>query len=355
MDLETLGWNEFFARQFTEYANGKHIPARVGSENRGIYLLYTAEYGELRGEVTGRLRHMAVRRDELPAVGDWVVVNALPDEGKGLIHIVLPRQSKFSRKVAGLTSEEQILAANIDTVFLVTSLNRDFNLSRVERYLIMAWESGASPVILLNKADLGPDPTPYLRDLEKVALGVPVIVTSCHTGEGLAELELYLAKGKTVALLGSSGVGKSTLVNHLFGEDVLETQATRADDDRGRHTTTTRELLLLPSGGLIIDTPGMRELQLWSEEDGLGGTFEDIETLAQGCRFRDCQHTGEPGCAVGSAIEEGRLDARRLENYHKLQRELAYEAARQMYKASVIERNRGKQIAQFTRARKKLL
>lgn len=353
MDLDTLGWNDFFASRFLEYTNGKHIPARVGSENRGLYLLYTAEYGELRGEVTGRLRHMAVSRDELPAVGDWVVVKALPDEGKGLIGTVLPRQSKFSRKVAGLTSEEQIVAANIDTVFLVTSLNRDFNVSRMERYLIMAWDSGANPVIVLNKADLCSDPTPYLEELEKVAVGVPAIVVSCCTEDGLSELEPYLIKGKTVALLGSSGVGKSTLVNRLFGQDIMETQGVRTDDDRGRHTTTTRELLVLPGRGMIIDTPGMRELQLWSEEDGLGGTFEDIEALAQECRFRDCTHSNEPGCAIRSAIANGLLDARRLESYHKLQRELAYQAARQVQKASVIERNRWKQIAKMARSRSK--
>jgi ribosome biogenesis GTPase len=353
LDIDTLGWNDFFASRFAEYSNGQHIPARVGSENRGIYFLYTAEYGEIWGEITGRLRHTAVGRDELPAVGDWVVTNILPDEGKGLIHAVLPRQSKFSRKVAGLTSEEQIVAANIDTVFLVTSLNRDFNLSRMERYLIMTWDSGANPVIVLNKADLCPDPTPYLQGLEKIAAGVPAIVVSCYTEDGLGELEPYLVKGKTVALLGSSGVGKSTLVNRLFGQDVLETQAIRTDDDRGRHTTTTRELLLLPNRGMIIDTPGMREMQLWNEEDRLGDTFEEIETLALDCRFRDCQHTNEPDCAVRAAIEDGRLDARRLESYHKLQRELAYQAARQVQKASVIERNRWKQIAKVARSRGK--
>ncbi|NMB12856.1 MAG: ribosome small subunit-dependent GTPase A, partial [Firmicutes bacterium] len=221
------------------------------------------------------------------------------------------------------------------------------------RYLIMTWESGANPVIVLNKADLCPDPAPYLQELEKVAVGVPTIVVSCYTKDGLGELEPYLVKGKTVALLGSSGVGKSTLVNRLFGRDILATQAIRTDDDRGRHTTTTRELLLLPNRAMIIDTPGMREMQLWSEEDRLGDTFEEIEILALDCRFRDCQHNNEPGCAVRDAIKDGRLDARRLDSYHKLQRELAYQAARQVQKASVIERNRWKQIAKAARSRGK--
>lgn len=347
LSLDSLGWSSFFAEAFSAYQD-EYIPARVASENRGFYLLYT-EFGGIQGEITGRLRHEAEGRGDLPAVGDWVVVEARFGEGKGLIHAILPRQSKFSRKVAGLTSKEQIVAANINTVFLVTALNRDFNMGRMERYLIMAWESGANPVIVLNKADLCPDITVYLEQLEHIALGVPTIATSCVLGDGLDTLWPYLGKGVTVALLGSSGVGKSSLVNCLLGKDVLLTQAVRSGDDRGRHTTTTRHLILLPTGGMVIDTPGMREMQLWGGEDELDDAFRDIESLAQDCRFADCRHAGEPGCAVARAIEGGYLDARRLENYRKLQRELAYLAARQDQKAAAIEKSRWKSLSKATR------
>ena len=348
LSLESLGWSEFFADAFAAYAHGKYIPARVASENRGLYLL-CAESGDLQGEVTGRLRYKAEARGDLPAVGDWVVVEARFEEGRGLIRAILPRQSKFSRKVAGFTSDEQIVAANISTVFLVTALNRDFNVGRMERYLIMTWESGANPVIVLNKADLCPDVTAYLDQLEHIAAGVPMIVTSCTSGDGLDGLKPYLGKGATVALLGSSGVGKSTLVNCLLGEEVLLTQATRAGDDRGRHTTTTRDLILLPTGGMVIDTPGMREMQLWGGEEELDGAFSDIDSLSQDCRFTDCRHAGEPGSAVAQAIEDGHLDARRLESYRKLQRELAYLAARQEQKAAAIEKNRWKSRSKAAR------
>lgn len=321
-ELEPLGWDASFADAFERYAADGLVPGRVAVQHRGAYDVYS-ELGELRVDLAGRLSHEATGAGDLPAVGDWVAVAARPGEHAGTIQAVLPRRTKFSRKVAWSETEEQVLCANIDVVFLVMSLNEDYNIRRLERYLTLAWESGAQPVVVLTKTDLCDDVPRLVLEVESVASGVPVHAISSLTGDGLELVRSHLAPGKTIALLGSSGVGKSTLVNTLAGEELLATKEIR-DDGRGRHTTTHRELIVLPGGGLVVDTPGMRELQLWEASEGLSETFEDIEELTARCRFNDCAHVSEPGCAIRAALEDGTLDAGRWDSYIKLQRELEH-------------------------------
>jgi len=325
-DLASLGWSDALGRAFAPFAAEGLVPARIGAEHQHVYTLLTTE-GERLARVTGRLRHEAGGRADFPAVGDWVAARCPAGEDRATIHAILPRRSRFSRRLAGEKDDEQVVAANVDTVFLVMGLDGDFNPRRLERYLTVAWDSGAEPVVLLNKADLCDERDARRREIE--ALGAPTHLVSARSGLGLDALGAYLRPGRTVALLGSSGVGKSTLVNRLLGEERLRTRDVRSRDDRGRHTTSTRQLLALPGGGLVIDTPGMRELQLWDSAAGLGATFADLEELGASCRFGDCGHGSEPGCAVRAAVEEGRLPRERLESYHKLQRELVALAVRQ--------------------------
>ncbi|MDQ4030456.1 MAG: ribosome small subunit-dependent GTPase A [Actinomycetota bacterium] len=338
MTLEALGWSAFFADAFPP--DDQLIPARVIARHHGPCVLLS-EQGKLGG---------VARDGVLPAVGDWVAARPLPGEHKAAIEAVLPRRSAFARKQAGLRTEEQVVAANVDTVFLVQALGHDFNLRRLERYLVAAWESGADPVIVLTKADLAADVADAVAEAETVALGVPVLALSAATGEGLPQLEPYLVPGRTVALLGSSGVGKSTLVNRLAGREVLATQEIRADG-RGRHTTSHRELVPLPGGALLLDTPGMRELQLWAGEDSLDGAFVDVAELAARCRFADCAHGTEPGCAVRAALGDGRLDPERWDSYRKLQRELRALAIRQDARLQAEAR---KERRRFARSRRKV-
>ncbi|MDZ8188782.1 MAG: ribosome small subunit-dependent GTPase A [Nostoc sp. ChiSLP02] len=342
MNLDFLGWSDFFARSFAPYRQQGFSVGRIAIEYRNSYIVYTQQ-GELTAEVTGKLRHQATQ-GQFPAVGDWVIIQTLEPQKRATIHGILPRKSKFSRKTVGSKTEEQIVAANIDTVFLVCGLDGDFNPRRIERYLVLAWECGANPVIVLNKADLCNSLEESILEVEAVAFGVPILVLSATTHQGLDGLKPYLQPGQTVALLGSSGVGKSTITNQLKGASVQAVQPVRRGDDRGRHTTTNRELILLPSGGLIIDTPGMREIQIWAGDESLQGTFADIESLSAECRFRNCQHNNEPGCAVQQALLEGELDFSRFLSYQKLQKELNYLVRKQDQRAQLAEKERWKKI-----------
>ena len=322
--LTSLGWDAARTTEFTEFAERGLVPGRVAIQHRGAYDVLT-EDGELRCEVPQRLVRDAVTPAELPVVGDWVAVEAT-EPGRGVIHAVLERRTAFSRLAShdpgSHTTHEQVVAANVDVVFVVSSINDDLGSRRLDRYLTLAWESGARPVVLLTKADLVDDPGPAVAEVSSVAVGVPVHAISVRTGAGLDAVLAEMQPGATAALLGSSGVGKSTLVNTLVGEELLATQEVRSDG-QGRHTTTRRELIKLPNGGLVIDTPGMRELQLWLADDGLEEAFDDVTSLFAECRFNDCSHETEPGCAVLAALADGTLTPERWESYRKLERELA--------------------------------
>ena len=345
LTLEDLGWNDFFAAAFAPWAEQGMVPARVMAQ-KGLVQVSTGD-AEYFADMAGRLKHELKGPGGAagdPAVGDWVALRPPIGEGRAVIHAVLPRKSKFSRKIAGHRTEEQVVAANVDTIFLVTGLDGDFNPRRIERYLTAAWDSGAQPVVVLNKLDRCDNPDACLLEVEAVAMGVPVHRVSAKTGENVDELRAYFGPGQTVGFLGSSGVGKSTLINRLLGRDAQRTGEVREGDDRGKHTTTHRELFPAPDGGLLIDTPGLREVQLWEGDQGIESTFPDIEKLAESCRFRDCSHEGEPGCAVEEAARTGELPAERLESYHKLQKEMKQLHIRQDEIARLREKQKTKAI-----------
>ncbi len=348
MNLEDFGWDDGWAALFAAETVPDAIPGRILREYRHRYVIQCAA-GVLDGEVTGTFRHAHPRQEDFPTVGDWVALVPVAGEGKGRIHAVLPRRSAFSRPAPGKTSDIQVMAANVDTVFLVSGLDGDFNLRRIERYLTMAYDSGANPVILLNKCDLEPALEARIGEVEGVAYGVPIHGVSSLSGAGLDSLRSYAKPGKTLVCLGSSGAGKSSLVNALLGNTVMETGDVREDDSRGRHTTTHRELFPLPDGGLIIDTPGIRELQVSGSGENLEAAFGDVEAWLDGCQFRDCTHSGERGCAVEGAIERGELDPKRFEAYQRLQREMAYTERRHSESYHYEERKRGKELGKMIR------
>jgi ribosome biogenesis GTPase / thiamine phosphate phosphatase len=341
--LADLGWTDRLAAAFAPHGAAGLIAARVSLEHTHIYRVLT-EAGEWLARVSGRLRHEAAARAEFPAVGDWVAVDPPRDDGMARVRVVLPRASRFSRRAAGDRTEEQVVAANIDIVFLVVGLDGDFNPRRIERYLLVASDSGATPVVVLNKVDLVSDPGPYLADVRALSPGVAVHAVSCNDPASLAVLRAHLGPGRTGALLGSSGVGKSTIVNRLVGFDLLATRDVRISDSRGRHTSTSRQLVILPEDGILIDTPGMRELQLWETGEAATETFADVAELAGGCRFRDCVHESEPGCAVVSAVAAGQLPAFRLESFRKLRQEQAHQHRQQDARAQLDDKRRSKAL-----------
>jgi ribosome biogenesis GTPase len=345
------GWGD--ARQiedFAPYAARGFLPARVTVQQRGIFTLAT-DFGELEGRLAGRLLHDATAEGH-PVVGDFVAIAARLAEEAATIHAVLPRRTAFTRMAAGGT-DGQIVAANVDVALLVTSINADLNPRRLERYLATAWASGARPVVVLTKADLAADPADAVRGIEDIALGVEVLAVSAATGFGMAALGALLRPGRTAVVVGSSGVGKSTLVNALAGRTLMATGEIREADGRGRHTTTHRELFLLPGGALLLDTPGMRALGLFDAAEGVSAVFDDIEKLAEGCRFRDCAHGAEPGCAIQTALARGALDVARYKSFSKLRRELAHEARKTDPLARVAVQKRWAALSKAQRAAKK--
>jgi ribosome biogenesis GTPase len=318
--IRDLGWDAYFEALWGEGAQDGCVPARVVSQQRGLWRV-VGDFEECWAEPSGKFRKESEAGGDWPAVGDWVSVELRAEKQNALIQHVLTRRSRFVRKVAGKQIAEQVIVANIDVALVVAALDGDFNVRRVERYLAQCWESGARPAIVLNKADACANSAELAGEIEGIAMGAPVFLVSAKTGEGLEALEGSFKKGQTIVLLGSSGVGKSTLVNRLLQEDRQTTHAVRESDSRGRHTTTSRELFVMPGGAMIIDTPGLRELQLWNATEGLTQTFADVDELAAQCRFTDCQHQKEPGCAVQAALASGILDVDRLESWRKLQRE----------------------------------
>lgn len=350
MNLTTLGFNTFFEEQLTKYSLTNQLVGRIILEHKHSYRVLT-EKGELLATVSGNYAYNAVNREAFPAVGDFVVVSKMDGEERAIIHHLLDRKSMFTRKVAGSSMEKQIVATNVDTVFLVMSLNDDFNIRRLERYLVAAWDSGAMPVVVLTKADLCDHPKDYVSQIENIAIGIDIIVVSAIEGRGLESVKKYVQHGQTVALLGSSGAGKSTLVNALLGEDQMKVSEIREDDAKGRHTTTHRELVVASTGGCIIDTPGMRELQLWEQEDSLTSAFEDIEQYALLCRYRDCQHGKEPGCGIREALQTGELAKDRYASYVKLQRELAFLERRAKVQTRILEKKQNKKISKQIKSR----
>ena len=340
MELEDYGYNHHFQAAFEQIDFAGLRPGRVvlasGETHRVV-----AEDGEHRASVSGRLRHEAASAKDLPAVSDWIAFRA------SRIEAVLPRRTQLSRKVAGRRTVEQVVAANVDTVIVVMGLDGDFNPRRLERYLTAVWESGAVPAVLLNKADLEEAVDARRAEIEEIAMGAPVLLSSCVTGlegRGLDEVRSLLRPRETAVLVGSSGVGKSTLINRLLDENVQATREVRQSDDRGQHTTSHRELFRMPGGALLIDNPGIRELQLWAEESALDHNFEDIVRLAEACRYEDCEHQTEPGCAVLAAAESGELSTERLENFRGLQKELRYLRVRQDASAQQAEKQKWRAI-----------
>jgi ribosome biogenesis GTPase len=350
IDLTRLGWDEERQNHLNENHPGLE-PARVSIEHGPSYLLFTA-HGEVTGVTTGRMKHDTVLRVDLPVVGDWVAIRPLPNEDRAVIEALLPRRTAFSRDVAGRTTEEQVLAANVDKLFVVSGLDGDLNVRRVERFLTLAWQSGATPVCVLTKTDKCEDLAAAIDEVTTVSPGVEVYPVCALDGSGLDALRNELAGDPTIALLGSSGVGKSTLINRLLDVELMVTDEVRWDG-RGKHTTTHRQLIPMPGGGALIDTPGLRELRLWDADTGIDDAFSDIARLAEGCRFSDCTHEHEPKCAVLAALEDGTLEEERLAGYRKLKREVESLERRKNIHLQREQGRRFKQLSADARAKSK--
>jgi ribosome biogenesis GTPase len=367
-DLSALGWNADIAATFVRLAGqtpsapegapaspaatpnqGGLIPGRVSLEHNHVYRVLT-ESGEWLAEVSGKLKFQATGAGELPAVGDWVGLRRAAEHDRATIRLILPRRSRFSRKAPGRGTEEQVVAANIDRVFLVSSLESDPKPRSIERYLVLTRQSGAQPVIVLNKADLAEDVNAVIAEVSALAPDVPVHAVSARDGRGLEWLDTYLVTGQTIALLGPSGAGKSSIVNRLVGHAMLDTGEVRSWDARGRHTSVHRQMIVLERGGVLIDTPGLRELQSWAPDESLDQVFGDIEALAPACRFRDCRHETEPGCAVKAAVADAQLDASRYESYRKLAAERAALEVLQSERDLIERKRQGKIAAKALRA-----
>ena len=342
-DLEKYGWRPDLAAAFKPFQEAGFAVGRVAVEHRERYLVLTPA-GEYDAEVTGKLLYTVDSPSDLPKVGDWVAMSLFEGEYKAIIHDILPRRTKFSRKVAGKKVQEQVMATNIDTIFLVQSLDSNFNPRRLERYLVMAHEGGIEPVIVLNKSDLCSDLDQKKQQVSAIGRNVAVVPTSATTGAGITELRHKLLPGRTYAFIGSSGVGKSTLINRLAGAEIMKTGEVREVDAKGRHTTTHRELIVLPNGALLIDTPGMRELQMWSSDQGMDDAFAEIVQLAIACHFPDCSHTQEKGCAVLAAVKAGELPRERYDNYLKLNKEMAYLDRKQDRHSAIDSKRKDKEI-----------
>jgi len=330
MELSKIGWDSFFNKEFLTYKEKGYVTGRISLQQRELTVL--TQEGEFRGIISGRLLHKAATQAELPVIGDWVVGKKVSFD-QFLISHILPRKSKISRESATRKKRshnvsEQVVAANVDTIFIVNSLDQEYNSRRLERYLTMVWDSTANPVIILNKSDIGTKVNEKFQLTKSISRGVPVHITSAADKTGLRDLNSYFQQGQTVILLGSSGVGKSTLINAIIGYDYMQTKDIQKYKDHGRHTTTKRQMIILNRGGIIIDNPGMRAIQLWEGEKGLLKSFEDIAKLADRCRFSDCNHDKEPECAVQEAIHDGELSIERFKNYKNLLMEMDSQAER---------------------------
>lgn len=350
--LIDLGWSEFFDQAFQPFAAQGYLAGRIGAQFKGGYGIVT-EDGDYLGDVSGRFRHQAQRPSDYPAVGDWVAFERPENQSRPIIHACLPRRTQFSRIAAGIATEQQILAANIDEVLVVESLVAQPNLRRIERFLSLAWDSGATPRVILTKMDLCPDVPAAIQAAQSIAGGAEVHAVCGLTGKGMRAVKKYLKPGRTAVVLGPSGVGKSTLINALNGEETQAVLPIRDGDHKGRHTTTHRELVLLPNGGLIIDTPGLRELQLWEGLEGVMGAFPDIHALSLACRFTNCHHQAEPGCAVQAAIQAGSLEKVRLESFEKLLKESRQFEGKQSARGRLDETRRAKALTRSLRGSSK--